>query len=65
MLRRAIAWAILIGFVCLLLNLLVWQKYIIQSLYIYFAIVIIYLIYMGKSKKQNSEDDNQRDNTSI
>jgi uncharacterized membrane protein HdeD (DUF308 family) len=54
MLKRLGAWILLVGFLVLLLNLVVFHYYMVQSLMIYLLIALSF-IFFGMRKKQDNE----------
>ncbi|NLL05058.1 MAG: hypothetical protein GX270_04560 [Clostridiaceae bacterium] len=48
--KRIIAWVILIGFVLLILNILIFKKFLEASFIIYIAISAYFLLFMNKKE---------------
>ena len=55
--RRILAWAILIGFVLLLLNLIVFRFYWQLSMVVYLLIVFAFLLTNGKLVNNRTKDE--------
>lgn len=55
--RRIFAWAILAGFILLLLNLIVFRFYWQLSMVVYLVIVVAFMLTNGKLVNTQSEDE--------
>ena len=66
--KRLFAWVLLLGFVLLLVNIMVFQYFIIPRIAIYLVVAVFFLFFMNKplpSKKQKSNNINRGDNERI
>lgn len=67
MIRRAIAWVLLLGFILLLLNLIVFRFYWQLSMGVYLIVVFTFIftkkkVYLQQNEKLNRDDsDRQQD----
>lgn len=67
MLKRVLAWVLLAGFVLLLVNIMIFQYLLVQSIVVY-ALVAIWFIFSNKplpsrKKKNRSENSIEEENT--
>jgi membrane protein implicated in regulation of membrane protease activity len=58
--RRIFAWVLLIGFVLLLLNLIVFRFYWQLSMVVYLVIVFAFMLMNGKLMNTQSKDEDNR-----
>lgn len=58
--KRVFAWILLIGFVLLVLNILTFQFFLTQSIFVYIIVIVIFL-FTNKpmQSKKNSEKEQQ------
>lgn len=66
--KRFFAWVLLLGFVLLLVNIMVFQYFMIPSIAIYLVVAIFFLFFMNKplpSNKKKSNNSNRRENETI
>ncbi len=66
--KRFFAWVLLLGFVLLLVNIMVFQYFIIPSIAVYLVVAVFFLFFMNKplpSKKQKSNNLDRGDNETI
>ena len=54
MAKRIFAWILLIGFVMLLLNIIVFHAYLIQSFFVYCAVAIYFIFFNQKVRKKHN-----------
>lgn len=66
--KRFFAWVLLLGFVLLLVNIMVFQYFIIPSIAVYLVVAVFFLFFMNKplpSKKQKSNNLDRGENETI
>lgn len=61
MLKRVLAWVLLAGFVFLLLNIMVFQFYVIPSISLYLIIALGFVFSKKSRPEQNFEQNRNRD----
>lgn len=52
MAKRLLAWVVLLGFVVLLINIVFLHIYLEKSLIVYVIIILLYLVFIIKSKEK-------------
>ena len=66
MLKRVLAWVLLVGFVLLLLNIMIFQQLLAQSIVVY-VLIALWFIFTNKTlpsnKKEKSSENNIEENT--
>ena len=66
MLKRVLAWVLLVGFVLLLLNIMIFQQLLAQSIVVY-VLIAAWFIFANKSvhsdNKKNTSENNIEENT--